>query len=279
MKQLLKWILPHGVVRMLQTRQERGYQRSRELIGHSPAVQPDFSYEDIVRFLRQRGLEETQIREGSIPSDSLRYITSFLPDLAAPHQSIRGLHIGNFLGVSLASVTSAAANIHPDAVVVAIDPNLEHRGISHPQDHVCALLTHGGIAANAILCCGFSDEKNVANDGRNYLENYRLMTSEEIAAALRQQHAPDSVILQLQRLNAGPFDFALIDGNHESTYVRQELQRLHPLMKPGGLIFMDDASEGWPMLKQVFETSDSDRYQCLESDGRIGVLKVLAHSS
>lgn len=223
----------------------------------------------------QRGLEERQIREGSIPAASLDYLASFLPELSPTKHPLRGIHIGNFLGVSLASLLGVACRIHEESIVVAIDPNIEHRGISHPQDQVCALLEHFGLSSNVLLCCGFSDKKNVANDGRNYLEDYRLMTKDEIAVAVRHQHAPGSVILQLRRLTVAPFDFALIDGNHESAYVRQELQELHPLMKKGGLIFMDDVSEGWPMLKQVFETSDSHLFQCRESNGRVGILQVL----
>jgi hypothetical protein len=51
--------------------------------------------------------------------------------------------------------------------------------------------------------------------------------------------------------------------------------KIHPLMNKGGLIFMDDVSEGWPMLKQVFETSSNTLFRIAEADGRVGVLEVL----
>ena len=274
MKQLLKWLLPHGLVRIWQIRQERGYQRARVALAPTQ-VYDTASHENLVRFLMERGIDETQIREGSIPPESLDFLASFVRESAADGTPLLGLHVGNFLGVSLAFITAAARACHSDSVVVAVDPNLEHRGISHPQDHVCSVLAHCGLSANVLLCCGFSEEKNVGNDGRNYLENYRLLTQEEIAASVLQQHAPTDVLSQLARLQAKPFDFALIDGNHESSYVQSELRRLHPLMKRGGLVFMDDVSEGWPMLKKVFESSESEFYRCRESNGRVGVLQAI----
>lgn len=274
MKQFLKWLMPHGLVRIWQMRQERGYQRARVALAPMQ-VHDTASHENLVRFLMERGIDETQIREGSIPADSLDFLASFVRESASEGSPLLGLHVGNFLGVSLASIASAAKACHPDAVVVAVDPNLEHRGISHPQDHVCAVLAHCGLSANVLLCCGFSKEKNVGNDGRNYLDHYRLLTAEEIAATVAHQHAPTDVLSQLARLQTKPFDFALIDGNHESSYVQAELRRLHPLMKRGGLVFMDDVSEGWPMIKKVFESSESEFYHCRESNGRVGVLQAI----
>lgn len=274
MKQLLKCILPHGFVRLWQIRQERGYQRARIALAPTQAHEL-VSYDNLVLFLANRGIDETQIREGSIPPESLDFLASFVRESASTGTPLLGLHVGNFLGVSLASITAVARACHSDSVVVAVDPNLEHRGIAHPQDHVCAVLAHCGLSANVLLCCGFSEAKNVGNDGRNYLDNYRLLTQEEIAATVSQQHAPTDVLSQIARLQAKPFDFALIDGNHESTYVQSELCRLHPLMKRGGLVFMDDVSEGWPMIKKVFESSESEYYRCRESNGRVGVLEVL----
>jgi hypothetical protein len=57
--------------------------------------------------------------------------------------------------------------------------------------------------------------------------------------------------------------------------VENELEKIHPLMSKGGLVFMDDVSEGWPILKQVFENSSKGLYRAFEADGRVGVLEVL----
>lgn len=275
MKQLIKFILPHGIVRLLQTRQEQGYQRSRAVLKQQAQAKKAFSHTDLLDFLEARGLDRDQVRQGSIPEPSLAFLASILKEKHDGQEIIRGLHVGNFLGVSLAYLTNTAIEVHANSVVVAIDPNLEHRGIMHPQDHVCALLEHLGLSENVLLCCGFSHAKNVGNDGRNYLENCRFLESEEIAQKITKEHAPHGVFDNLKKLAQTPFDFALIDGNHESVYVEEELRKLHPLMKKGGHVFMDDISEGWPMLKQVFERSSSKLFRVSEADGRVGVLEVL----
>lgn len=275
LKQLLKFILPHGIVRLWQTRQERGYLRGRSAMQQQlTQEQKAYSHREMLEFLESRGLDRVQIAEGSMPETSLAFLRSILIQKFGNDQLIRGLHVGNFLGVSLAYLTAAAKSIHQDSLIVAVDPNLEHRGIAHPQDHVCALLDHLGLSANVLLCCGYSDEKNIGNDGRNYLENYRFLDVEEIRCRIGDEHAPHSVFQNLKKLGVAPFDFALIDGNHESAYVEEELRRLHPLVKKGGLVFMDDVSEGWPLLKQVFEKCDQSLYRCSEKDGRVGVLEV-----
>jgi hypothetical protein len=275
MKQFVKFILPHGIVRLLQTRQERGYQRGRSAIQAGKEIPSSLNHGALIDFVVSRGVDRTQATEGTMPEASLAFLASFLQQHHSGSHALRGLHVGNFLGISLAYLTDVAKKIHSQSLVVAVDPNVEHRGIQHPQDHVCALLDHCGLASNVLLCCGFSHEKNVSNDGRNYLENYRLLESAEVEQKIAIEHAPDSVIDHLKQLQVAAFDFALIDGNHESAYVQEELVKIHPLMNKGGLIFMDDVSEGWPMLKQVFETSSNTLFRIAEADGRVGVLEVL----
>lgn len=275
MKQFVKFILPHGIVRLLQTRQERGYQRGRAAISKNSPVTPAIAHSAMIDFVVSRGVDRTQATEGTMPEASLAFLASILQQRSDSSRPVRGMHVGNFLGISLTYLTDIAKKIHPQSLVVAVDPNLEHRGIQHPQDHVCALLDHFDLSGNVLLCCGFSHEKNVSNDGRNYLENYRLLESAEVEKKIAIEHAPHSVIDHLKQLQVAAFDFALIDGNHESAYVQDELVKIHPLMNKGGLIFMDDVSEGWPMLKQVFETSSNTLFRIAEADGRVGVLEVL----
>ena len=275
MKQLVKYILPHGIVRLVQTRQERGYQRGRAAIQGKSASVPPIAHTALIDFVVSRGVDRTQAREGTMPEASLAFLASILVQYSDSSRGLRGLHVGNFLGISLTYLADVVRKIHAASLVVSVDPNLEHRGIQHPQDHVCSMLDHFGLSGNVMICCGFSHEKNVSNDGRNYLENYRLLESEEVEQKIAQEHAPHSVIENLKQLQVASFDFALIDGNHESAYVENELGKIYPLMRKGGFVFMDDVSEGWPMIKQVFENSNQSFYRSFEADGRVGVLEVL----
>jgi|Laugrefabdmm15dn_1035133.scaffolds.fasta_scaffold02528_6 predicted O-methyltransferase YrrM len=275
MKQFVKFILPHGIVRILQTRQERGYRRGRAAISKSlPSLAP-LDQSVMLDFIASRGVNRAQASHGTMPEASLAFLASLLRQNYDNSRALIGLHVGNFVGISLAYLAHVAKSINSTSLVIAVDPNLEHRGISNPQNHACALLDHFALSGNVLLCCGFSHEKNVSNDGRNYLDGNRLLESAEVEQKIAQEHAPHSVIDHLKQLQVAAFDFALIDGNHESAYVQDELVKIHPLMRKGGLIFMDDISEGWPMLKQVFENSSNKLFRASEADGRVGVLEVL----
>ena len=87
-----------------------------------------------------RNLAEFDIVESSVPHKSLEYIREVAINRLDPKRPLKALHVGNFVGVSLVFLTSALMQRNPDSLVVSIDPNLEHHGISNPQSHVCALL-------------------------------------------------------------------------------------------------------------------------------------------
>jgi len=274
-KKLLKWVLPHGVVRLVQSRQERGYRLGRAALAIQQNAPPlGLAPAAMIDFLVGRGLRRDQVTEGSMPAESLEFLAGFVRERCRGGDPLRGLHIGNFVGVSLTFFAGVAAAIHPGSVVVAVDPNIPHRGISHPQDHVCALLEHVGLAHHVLLTCGFSRARNVGDDGRNYLENYRLLEPAEARTRVGAEHAPDRALDHLVALGVAGFDFVLLDGNHEAAYVADELDFLRPLLKPGALVFLDDVSEGWPLLKQLFEGAAAGNFRALAADGRVGVLEA-----
>ena len=78
MKQLVKYILPHGIVRLVQTRQERGYQRGRAAIQGKNASVPPIAHTALIDFVVSRGVDRTQAREGTMPEASLAFLASIL---------------------------------------------------------------------------------------------------------------------------------------------------------------------------------------------------------
>ena len=68
------------------------------------------------------------------------------------------------------------------------------------------------------------------------------------------------------------FQWALVDGNHEGSYVQAELERLEPLICDDGVVFLDDCTEHFPDIRSVFETPGSP-WRADGYDGRIGVLR------
>jgi hypothetical protein len=235
-----------------------------------PRTASAFDYEKAVAFLVALGIPETHIREGSIPETSLRYIIDVLARRLPPEQATTGLHVGNYAGLSLTALAAAAIARHVGSLVVAVDANLPHRGTFHTQDIVCKLLDRYALSANVILICGYSGEKAPSNNGW-VIDGY------DPAARILDEAAPTGVLRSLARLVTRQFDWVLVDGNHDAVYLERDLQNLVPLMRPGGLVFLDDCTDWWPAIKRIFasySTQNQTAWQPLGTDGRIGVLRL-----
>jgi hypothetical protein len=220
--------------------------------------------EAAIRFLVTRGLDEEAVRGGSIPEANL----DFVGDVVAAHlptdRPIRALHVGNFVGVSLCSVTWLARDRHPDSVVVSVDPNMTHRGIDDPQSHVLALLHHFGLLANSLIVPGYTLEQTAGetvNDKfeTDYLENL----------------ACENVLAALGRLCGQRFDLVLLDGNHEEEHLEREFTAVGSLIADGGIVVFDDVSDSWDGVSNVFRrVVHRSQVTELGQDGRVGIVRV-----
>lgn len=63
-----------------------------------------------------------------------------------------------------------------------------------------------------------------------------------------------------------------MDGNHDGDYLQRELDRVRQLLRPGGLLVLDDVSTAWPEIQSVFSSISPDQFQKLSADDRIGLL-------
>jgi hypothetical protein len=209
-------------------------------------------YEDLVRVAIDCGVDETTLRHSSIPVNSLDFVVELID--RGP-----GLHIGNYAGVSLAYLAGRV-----DGLIVAVDPNVPHRGLKHGQDSVVRLVTAAGVQDRVVLICGYSRSKNPSNQGA-------VVRGYDPASAWAHEFAPECVLANLGQLGVR-FGWALLDGNHEPNYLRAELADLEPLLLGDGLVFLDDCSESWPEIRDVFR-SVPDGWCAEATDGRIGVLR------
>jgi hypothetical protein len=224
-------------------------------------------YEDLVEFLVGRGVPENQIREGSMPLSSLEFVREIVLSKLGGRSPAYILHLGNFVGVSLAWIASAITEIHPGSLAFAIDPNIPHRGIMNPQAHVLAVLRASGLERNVIPITGYSLEKNISNDGITF-ERYDPVSryDEEISA--------ENILPNLRLVMEGVFDAAFIDGNHEARYLRNETENIIPLMKNDSWMVLDDVSIGWEEIRQVFNELPRFGLEPVATDGRVGIAKV-----
>lgn len=244
-------------------------QRDRKLAEGAAALRAGgdsaFSVEEAVHFLAARGLDELTVREGSIPQESLDYVHTFLRSELAGAGPVLALHIGNFVGVSLAWLSDALRYLNPGSRVVSIDPDITHRAVERPAAHVFALLAHFGLAEHNVVIIGYTLEQTVGDD--NELEPARAVLAEQ---------RPEQVLRALADLAPRRFRIVVIDGNHDARYLERELEQVRRLLSPGGLLVLDDVDETtWDIVAAVFDRlAEGDAFEELGRDGRLGVLRA-----
>ena len=225
-----------------------------------------YSYEDAIAHVVARGwATEDHARMGSVPEASMASVVATLE--AVPAVEPRLLHVGNFVGISLSYLLDWARA--RNGFTVSVDPDIPHRGVEHPQRAVCDLLAHFGLSERHLLVCGYSLSKCFSNDGVVF-EGY------DPAAGWSAEAAPENVLPGLAA-SGQRFDAAFIDGNHDAGYLRRELIQITGLLKPGGLLVLDDVDENWDQISRLFdEVGDGDwPYARVLADGRVGILRRL----
>jgi len=222
------------------------------------------SYEAYLIFLNSVGIDPSQSRDGSMPLDTLQFMQSYFDGLDASRPII-ALHVGNFLGVSLAYLAYALTRLHPDSRVISIDPNLTHRGIARTMDTALALLNHFGLEDHVAILTGYSLEKNVSNQAE-------IFAGYDPVANWENERACTYQLDTLNLVAGGRFDLCLMDGNHDPEYLARELERVQRLLRPGGLLVLDDVSDAWPEIQSAFTAISPTVFRKLGADGRIGVL-------
>lgn len=226
-----------------------------------------YSYDAAIAYAVERGwTSEFHARSGSVPEPSLIHlIEAFEANLPAARPRI--LHVGNFIGVSLSYLLNWASQ--REGSVVSVDADIPHRGVEHPQRATNELLAHFGLRERHLLICGYTLEKCVSNDSVVY-DGY------DPASAWSQEAAPANVLPMLADLGHS-FDAAFIDGNHEPGYLRREVAEIARMLRPGGLLVLDDVDAVWEQIRAVFdEIADGDwPFEPVDADGRIGILRRL----
>jgi hypothetical protein len=212
----VKYIMPHGLVQ--QVFRSQAVRRHR-ITAHNAAYksvarqQAPYSYGAAIEFHCARGLTRGHVIGGSMPESTLDYCSKSLDDLITTDKPIVGLHVGNFLGVSLSHFANYARHRNENSVIVSIDPDLTHRGIEHPQKHVIALLNHFGLQRNAMVCVGYSLNKSLSNDGVAFIGENGV--EYDPYSRFNAEQSCEDILSDLYTLSPGRFDFAVVDGNHE----------------------------------------------------------------
>jgi hypothetical protein len=256
-------LIPHSVVvaRNLRHRAER----DRILKQTTAAVRADrakWTVDEAVRFLVARGVDERQVRDGSIPQASLDFVEALLRRGLPADRPLVGLHVGNFVGVSLAHLADVLRSLHSESIVVAVDPNVTHRGVRRPAEHVAALLDHFELLSNVIMIEGYTLHQDL-NEGWEI----------DAQSSYRNDRRCEHILPNLARLATGQLDVALIDANHDGRYLAEELTVVRDLLRQGGVVVLDDVVEGnFDEIVEVFRSAAERSMTELGRDGRVGVL-------
>lgn len=207
-----------------------------------------------------------------MPEASLEWVANHLREEIGGHSSPLMVHVGNFVGVSLTYLTHVMRELHPDGLVISVDPGMTHRDIEHPDQYVRQLLATVGLSENSMIITGYSLGANLRNDGVSIGEG--VATEQASLDA-----APENVLLNLARLLRASVDVAVLDGNHDPEYLGAELQAVSRLLRPGGLLVLDDVSPGglWQGIADVFDgLTSTGTFERPEHDGRVGIARRAA---
>jgi methyltransferase family protein len=261
--------VPHTVVTLAR---RRGARRLRAQAAALAAAAPQpgnrrFSYDEAVAFLVGRGLDESAVQRGSIGPESLSFIQATIASHFPAGAPIRGLHVGNYVGISLAAFSEALVGVDRRSLTVSVDPNLTHHGATNPQGHVLALLDELGLLGSNVVICGYTFERTPGV----------TIDSGEVGFEWRSGTACENVLPNLRALGAR-FDVALVDGCHIGAYARREVELLGELLHPDALLFLDDATPSWEEIQELFADAAEGPlpFERAGYDGRVGVLRRTA---
>jgi methyltransferase family protein len=260
-RQRLRWIVraitPWGIEWWLSQGNARRWRRSLKARLNSTAPAPGSRYEEAVRFLTRRGLDEFHVREGSMPEPTLNFVGDLLAARLPRDRPVAGLHVGNFLGLSLAYFSWLLGEHDAQSLMVSIDPNVTHRGIESPLDHAYALLGHFDQLSRNVIVVGYSLERGEPANEREHLESL----------------APEHVLRAFSSLGL-TFDVVIVDGNHERNYVAREIAAVREVLAPAGLVVLDDIND-WPGVKDIFARMRGDEsWVVLGENGRAAVVQA-----
>ncbi len=164
-------VVPHTLVEVLRAHRTRKRlategQRRREILdalcskSRGPAI--SYSWSDALDFLAALDNDRSDIIAGTIPERSLEYACREL-GLRIKARTVLGLHIGNFVGISLCHFTNFVRRLDEKSTIVSIDPNLPVRSIQNPMEKVIRCLNRYNLQGNSMILTGYSLEKSGNN--------------------------------------------------------------------------------------------------------------------
>jgi hypothetical protein len=118
-----------------------------------------------------------------------------------------------------------------------------------------------------MIIAGYSGKKSISNDGVVF-ENY------DPQKEFSKEFACEESMRNLSTLCPRSFDLIMMDGNHEASYLTNEIQGALPLLKAGGFVILDDVDKVWIEIEEVFLNITAFGLQVIGADGRVGIARL-----
>ena len=176
------------------------------------------------------------MQAGSIKFHDARQLVRLLETLRPQ----RILEVGSFVGVSSRLLLEASTPWQ--AEVVALDPNMRHRGIDQPAEVVRAL-NHAFLGKRLVMVEAFFDQVNLAGFYYEYEAHKPQLDHAKVDALVAQRPVIDASWSER-------FDMIFIDGAHDAEAVLGNYHLARSLLKEGGLMVFHDACS-WHSVTQV----------------------------
>jgi len=116
-----------------------------------------------------------------------------------------------------------------------------------------------------MISVSYSGEKSVSNDGIEF-------NGYDPFASHASEQACENALANLGILWPRRFDFAVVDGNHDASYLSKEADAARDLLTAGGVLIFDDVDDNWPDIKAEFARLGAHGWRQAGTDGRVGML-------
>lgn len=198
----------------------------------------------LVDLIASWGYERIHIPWGSMKASVLDSIIDWINNNA--NKPAIGVHVGNYLGISLGILSLSLKEHDQKSLIIAIDPDLPCRGQHETEKATTMLLQSLDVEDMVLRLTGYSLWKSISGDGFKIDPEYdpKEKFDSEVAAQWQLEN--------LAKLFTSRADFVLLDGNHEKDYLTEEVLVSYNLLRPGGAIFVDDITRHYKGVESAF---------------------------